>query len=258
MGGGVPAADGLVMSKAEEKEPAPAINQKGRFAFVIPVYNHADSVAQVIQEALSLNFPVFVVNDGSTDAIPDRIAEIKGVQIICHKKNMGKGAALMSGFIAASAVADWAITIDADGQHYPEDALKLIAAISGGMRPIVVGAREGMVGEHVPWTSRFGRKFSNFWVWLSGGPALLDSQSGMRLYPLPQALYLGTKARRFQFEVEILVQAKRKGVPVIEVPVRVNYNPAGSRISHFRPFVDFLRNSSTFTRLIFGRIFSLR
>ncbi len=115
-----------------------------------------------------------------------------------------------------------------------------------------------MLGEHVPWTSRFGRKFSNFWVWLSGGPALLDSQSGMRIYPLPQALYLGTKARRFQFEVEILVRAKRNGVPVIEVPVRVNYNPTGSRISHFRPFVDFLRNSSTFTRLIFNRIFSLR
>ena len=164
----------------------------------------------------------------------------------------------MTGFAAAVTVADWAITIDADGQHYPEDALKLIAAIPEGMRPIIVGAREGMIGEHVPWTSRFGRKFSNFWVWLSGGPALLDSQSGMRIYPLPQALYLGTKARRFQFEVEILVRAKRNGVPVIEVPVRVNYNPAGLRISHFRPFVDFLRNSSTFTRLIFGRIFSLR
>ena len=233
-------------------------NKKNRFAFVIPVYNHAATVAQVIQEALNLNFPVFVVDDGSTDATSDRIAETKGVQIICHKKNMGKGAALMSGFKAASAVADWAITIDADGQHYPEDALKLIAAIPEGMQPIVVGVRDGMAGEHVPWTSRFGRKFSNFWVWISGGPLLSDSQSGMRIYPLPQTLYLGTKARRFQFEVEILVQAKRKGVPVMEVPVRVNYNPAGARISHFRPFVDFLRNSSTFTRLIFGRIFSLR
>jgi glycosyltransferase involved in cell wall biosynthesis len=258
MGGGFPAADGLVMSKEEEKESAPAINQKGRFAFVIPVYNHAGSVAQVIQQALTLNFPVFVVDDGSTDDTPNRIAEIKGIHIISHKKNVGKGAAIMSGIIAASSVADWAITIDADGQHYPEDVLRLIAAIPEGMLPIVVGKREGMVGEHVPWTSRFGRKFSNFWVWISGGPALLDSQSGMRIYPLPQALYLGTKARRFQFEVEILVRAKRKGVPVIEVPVRVNYNPAGSRISHFRPFVDFLRNSSTFTRLIFGRIFSLR
>ena len=258
MGGGFPAADGLAMSKAEEKGSAPAINQKGRFAFVIPVYNHAGSVAQVIQQSLALNFPIFVVDDGSADNTYDQIKEIAGIKILRHQKNQGKGAAIMTGFAAAATVADWAITIDADGQHYPEDALKLIAAIPEEMQPIVVGVRDGMAGEHVPWTSRFGRKFSNFWVWISGGPALLDSQSGMRIYPLPQALYLGTKARRFQFEVEILVRARRKGVPVIEVPVRVNYNPAGSRISHFRPFVDFLRNSSTFTRLIFGRIFSLR
>jgi glycosyltransferase involved in cell wall biosynthesis len=233
-------------------------NKNNRFAFIIPVYNHAGSVAQVIREALSLNFPVFVVDDGSTDTTYEQIKEMPGIQILRHTQNQGKGAAIMTGFAAASAVADWAITIDADGQHYPEDALKLIAAIPEGMRPIVLGVRDGMVSEHVPWTSRFGRKFSNFWVWTSGGPALLDSQSGMRIYPLPQALYLGTKAQRFQFEVEILVRAKRNGVPVIEVPVRVNYNPVGSRISHFRPFVDFLRNSSTFTRLIFGRIFSLR
>jgi glycosyltransferase involved in cell wall biosynthesis len=233
-------------------------NKNNRFAFVIPVYNHAATVAQVVKDAQALQFPVFVVDDGSTDTTYEQIKEIAGIQILRHQRNQGKGAAIMTGFAAAVTVADWAITIDADGQHYPEDALKLIAAIPEGMRPIIVGAREGMIGEHVPWTSRFGRKFSNFWVWLSGGPALLDSQSGMRIYPLPQALYLGTKARRFQFEVEILVRAKRNGVPVIEVPVRVNYNPAGLRISHFSHFVDFLRNSSTFTRLIFGRIFSLR
>jgi len=57
--------------------------------------------------------------------------------------------------------------------------------------------------------------------------------------------------------VEILVQAKRKGLPVLETQVRVDYNPNGSRISHFRPFVDFIRNSTTFTRLIFSRIFFL-
>ncbi len=245
------------MSNIKQKHVS-GINSKERFAFVIPVYNHAGSVAQVIRQAMDLNYPVFVIDDGSTDDTPIRLAEIQGINIISHKKNMGKGAAIMSGFNAASALADWAITIDADGQHYPQDALQLIAAIPEGMLPIVVGKREGMIGEHVPWTSRFGRKFSNFWVWLSGGPAICDSQSGMRVYPLPESIYLGTKARRFQFEVEILVQAKRKGIPVMEVPVRVNYHPAGARISHFRPFVDFMRNSSTFARLIFTRIFSLR
>ena len=219
------------------------LNKKDRFAFIIPVYNHATTVAQVVRDAQTLGFPVFVVDDGSTDNTYDQIKEIAGIQILRHQKNQGKGAA---------------ITIDADGQHYPEDARKLIKAIPQKKRPIVVGARENMVGEHVPWTSSFGRKFSNFWVRTSGGPAISDSQSGFRIYPLPEALNLGTKARRFQFEVEILVQATRDGIPVIEAPVRVNYNPNGERISHFRPFVDFLRNSSTFTRLIFTRIFPPR
>ncbi len=232
--------------------------QKGRFAFVIPVYNHAGTIADVIRRTKAIGFPVFVVNDGSTDNTRGEIQNIEGIHIVDHKINMGKGAALLSGFAAAAVEADWAITIDADGQHYPEDAPKLIAAIPRGARAIVVGAREGMIGKHVPWTSRFGRKFSNFWVWMSGGPVLSDSQSGMRLYPLPEAIVLPVKARRFQFEVEILVQAKRKRLPVLETPVRVVYNPGGSRISHFRPFVDFIRNSTTFTRLIFTRIFSWR
>ena len=246
------------MSNVGKKKSSYELNQKGRFAFVIPVYNHAGTVAGVVERALALNFPVFVIDDGSTDDTQKRIKEIPGARVICHKKNMGKGAAVMSGFVAAAMEADWAITIDADGQHYPEDAQKLIAAIPDGVRAIVVGARQDMRGVHVPWTSRFGRKFSNFWVWISGGPVLSDSQSGMRLYPLPETIVLPVKARRFQFEVEVLVQAKRKGLKVLEAPVRVVYNPDGLRISHFRPFVDFVRNSLTFTRLIFTRIFSLR
>jgi glycosyltransferase involved in cell wall biosynthesis len=235
-----------------------AKNNKNRFAFVIPVYNHAGTVAQVVADAQALGFPVFVVDDGSTDNTYDQIKEITGIKILRHERNQGKGAAIMTGFVAASAVADFAITIDADGQHYPQDAQKLIKAIPKKTRSIVVGARDYMPGEHVPWTSSFGRKFSNFWVRTSGGPAISDSQSGFRIYPLPEALNLKTKTRRFQFEVEILVKARRNGIPVIEAPVRVNYNPNGARISHFRPFVDFMRNSSTFTRLIFHRIFSLK
>jgi len=233
-------------------------NKKNRFAFIIPVYNHAGTVAQVVKDSQSLGFPVFVVDDGSTDNTYAQIKEIKGIQILRHEINQGKGAAILTGFSAASAVADWAITIDADGQHYPEDARKLIKAIPKKIRPIVVGARKDMTGKHVPWTSSFGRKFSNFWVRISGGPAISDSQSGFRIYPLPETLNLKTKARRFQFEVEILVHANRRGIPVIEAPIRVRYNPEGGRIYHFRPFVDFLRNSSTFTRLIFRRIFPPR
>jgi len=244
--------------KSRKKCSLPKKKSLKRFAVVIPVYNHVATITEVVRQAMELRHPVFVVDDGSTDDTPQRLKKIPGINIVTHKENKGKGAAILTGFAAAVDMADWAITIDADGQHYPKDARKLIGALPDGIRPIVVGKRIYAAGEHVPWTSRFGRKFSNFWVWVSGGPALSDSQSGMRIYPLPETINLEVKARRFQFEVEVLVRAKRKGIPFIEVPVRVNYNPGGERISHFRPFVDFMRNSSTFSRLIFARIFSRR
>jgi glycosyltransferase involved in cell wall biosynthesis len=226
----------------------------GRFAVLIPVYNHAGGVVSVIERALALNLPVWVVDDGSTDGTAAGLERFGGITVLRHEENRGKGEAILTGFSAMAGEADWAVTLDADGQHDPADVPGLIRAIPAGQRPIVIGRREGMLGDDVPWTSRFGRKFSNFWVWCAGGPALSDTQSGFRIYPLPEAMGLGVRARRFQFEVEILVRARWAGIPVVEAPVHVSYTPGMKRISHFRPFVDFCRNSATFSRLIFLRI----
>jgi glycosyltransferase involved in cell wall biosynthesis len=227
-----------------------------RAAVVIPVYNHQERVAEVIRQAATLDLPIFVVDDGSTDNTPAILATLPEITLIRHPTNKGKGAALLTGFAAASPTCDWALTIDADGQHRPEDGRKLLAMVEEhrGERLIVVGNRQGMDGEHVPWTSRFGRQFSNFWVWASGGPWVADSQSGFRLYPLPEVLALEVVARRYQFEVEVLVLARRKGIRTIEVPIGVVYQPKGVRVSHFRPWRDFCRNSATFARLICGRL----
>jgi glycosyltransferase involved in cell wall biosynthesis len=228
-----------------------------RFAILIPAYNHADGIVPVIERARGLGLPICVVDDGSTDGTAARLDTLTGIDVIRHGENRGKGAALLAGFAALAGKADWAVTLDADGQHDPADVPGLIRAIPEGRRPIVIGRREGMAGQDVPWTSRFGRGFSNFWVRCAGGPSLSDTQSGMRIYPLPEAAGLGVQARRFQFEVEILVRARWAGIPVIEAPVRVSYAPGMKRISHFRPWVDFCRNSETFTRLIFLRTIRL-
>ncbi|MTW22049.1 glycosyltransferase family 2 protein [Allochromatium palmeri] len=228
-----------------------------RVAIVIPVYNHGPQIAAVIAAARPLGLAIIVVDDGSTDSTPSVLQHQEGVTLLHHAENQGKGAALLTGFAEAARTCDWALTIDADGQHDPADALTLLAAAERGERTIVVGNRQGMAGDHVPWTSRFGRGFSNFWVRVSGGPQISDSQSGYRLYPLPETLQLGVVARRYQFEVEVLVRAKRAGIATVEVPVSVVYQPKGVRVSHFRPWRDFLRNSSTFSRLIYSRIFRL-
>lgn len=228
-----------------------------RVAMVIPVYNHEREVANVIYQALKHPWRVIVVDDGSADGTYEAIRSIEAITVLRHKENRGKGAAILTGFAAAAPWAEWAITIDADGQHNPEDAWNLLRAVPPGSRPIVVGCRQGMDHTDVPWKSRFGRGFSNFWVRASGGPDIKDTQSGFRLYPLPESGLLNVKARRFQFEVEILARANLSGIPVMETPVSVVYQPAGERVSHYRGFVDFMRNSATFSRLIIGRIFRL-
>ena len=233
---------------------APNVGKKAKFAVVIPVYNHERGIDDVVKKSQELDLPVFVVDDGSTDSSYEKIRNCTGIHPLRHAENRGKGAALITGFTEAEKIADWAIAIDADGQHDPQDALRMMAAIPENERPLVVGMRQGMVGKKAPWTSRFGRKFSNFWILLSGGPRMADSQSGFRIYPLPESLKLNVTARRFQFEVEILVKAAWEKLPVIEVPVSVSYAPGKKRISHFRPFVDFLRNTCTFARLITQRI----
>ncbi len=225
-------------------------------AIIIPAYNHGPQLPAVIASAAKLQLPIFVVDDGSTDGTGEKTAAIPGITLIRHQDNYGKGAALLSGFAAAHAAGcDAAITIDADGQHDPADALKLLAAAK--RRPcLVVGKRLDMLASrNVPWTSRFGRHFSNFWVWTAGGPRIADSQSGFRLYPLPETCELGVRARRYQFEVEVLVRARRGGIDIRETPISVVYQQGSERVSHFKPWRDFWRNSATFSRLIIGRIF---
>ena len=225
-----------------------------RCAIVIPAYNHGAQVRKVVEKCLQFRLPVVVVDDGSTDSTSDVLASLSGVTVIHHKKNEGKGASLLTGFAAVLRLADWAITIDADGQHDPEDIFSLARAIPEGQRPLVIGKREEMGHKNVPWTSRWGRRFANFWVWASCGRWLSDSQSGFRVYPLPETLHLKTKAKRFQFEVEVLVRAVWFGIPIIEAPVHAIYGPPEERVSHFRPWLDFWRNTQTFSRLIATRI----
>lgn len=225
-------------------------------AAVIPVYNHGRTVAAVVERTAAMGFAVFVVDDGSNDLDPRRLAAQPDVQLLRHGVNRGKGAALVTGLTAASRAGfAWAVTLDADGQHRPEEIDALIATIADGTRPIVIGQRMDMLGAGAPWTSRFGRGFSNFWIRCSGGPAATDTQSGFRIYPLPEVLNLNVRARRYQFELEVLVKAAWRGIRVVETPISVVYRPDGGRVSHFHPFIDFLRNTGTFSRLIVRRVF---
>lgn len=224
---------------------------------VIPLYNHAKTVAEVVEKALATGYPVLVVDDGSTDDGLQRLANLN-CYTIQLPINRGKGVALQAGVqFAADNSYDAIVTLDADGQHNPLEAKFLIEEAEQGKWPaIVIGARE-MTQDTVPGSSHFGKVFSNFWVRLECGRELSDTQSGMRLYPVNELLVLDLNRSRYDFEIEVLVKAVWAGVDARSVSVSVHYPPAGERVSHFDKFVDNWRLTRLHTVLVCRRLLPL-
>ncbi|MBA2482522.1 MAG: DUF2062 domain-containing protein, partial [Planctomycetes bacterium] len=135
-----------------------------------------------------------------------------------------------------------------DGQHPPSAALALAhAAVE--VDSLYVGRRDLALAPRV---SRFGRWWSNLWTWIACGWWVGDSQSGLRVYPLPNTTLLTVKAGRYAYEIEVLVRAAWAGIPVRFAPVAVIYPP--DRVSHFDKFRDNARASRTFFRLVWRRL----
>ena len=222
---------------------------------ILPAYNNGKTVGAVIGGALRHVQDMVFIDDGSTDGTAEVLKGFPGITVVRHEENQGKGAALMSGFTKALELGfDHAISIDADGQHLPEEIPAFIAAIARDPAAIYVGSRK-RVGAKVSPFSRFANRFSDFWFWLESGASLPDTQCGFRGYPLRVVDRLRLKKKHYDFEVEVLVKAAWSGVPLKPVPVTAVYLPAGERVSHFRPVKDFLRISHLYTLFLFMRFF---
>lgn len=233
------------------------IVEKNKICVLIPTYNNAKTLARVIDGVLRYTSHIIIVNDGATDATPDILARYPQLTIIHLPKNKGKGNALRIGFDKARDLGyDYALTIDSDGQHYPEDIPVFIAAIEAENEPTLLVGSRNMTQDGVPKKSSFGHKFSNFWFHLETGVNLPDTQSGYRLYPLqhiPKKYY----TEKFEFEIEILVRSSWNGVQLKNVPIQVLYDPE-ERVSHFRPFRDFMRISLLNSVLVLIALFYIK
>lgn len=207
---------------------------------VIPLYNHTATVRQVAERCLAIHPDVLVVDDGSTDG---GAAALDGlpVNVLRHPQNRGKGAAILTAAAEARRLGmSHIVTIDADGQHDPADFSRFREAIEKDPDAVIVGTRD-FATANVPGPSRFGRRFSNFWLRLQTGKSLGDTQSGFRAYPLMVLEQLRLGQKHYSFEVEVLVKAAWAGVELREVPISVYYPPAGERVSHFRAVRDNFR-----------------
>lgn len=238
------------------------MSETPRVLLLIPYYNHERTLRGVVEKCLRvldelkdrefrgwmLDEPL-VVDDGSTAPASELLQGIERARVLRLPVNVGKAAALRAGALQARALgATHLLTLDADAQHDPEDIPKFLAALAEGPRALHVGARD-LAKAGAPKASRFGCAFSNFWLRVQTGVALADSQSGFRLYPLELFEELNLTEQRFAFETEILVKAAWAGIPLKDVPIRVNYRPPGGRVSHFRALEDNARIAWLNTRL---------
>lgn len=215
---------------------------------VIPTYNNARTVADIVRRTLAVCPNVIVVNDGSTDNTLQELQPLgDSITIITYSRNRGKGYALRRGLEAArTAGFDYAVTIDSDGQHSPEEIPSLIAAASQSLNnsvslPILIVGSRNLQADGMPAGNTFANRFSNFWFHLQTGLKLPDTQTGFRLYPLHHLPCLRLLTYRYESELELLVFSAWRGVKIVPVPVSVSY--PDDRVSHFRPFRDFLRIS---------------
>jgi glycosyltransferase involved in cell wall biosynthesis len=179
---------------------------------------------------------VIVVDDGSTDATSEQ-ARRAGADVVRHSRNLGKGAALRSGLRRAAELgADVAVTLDADGQHPPEEALRLLAD-PAPRETLLLGVRD-LRGAGAPRANRISNAISNFFVSAFAGRRLHDTQCGLRRYPVAETLALHARGARYDFEAEALLLASQAGWRIEERPIRVLYPPAGEHVTHFHVVRD--------------------
>ncbi|PLX13190.1 MAG: DUF2062 domain-containing protein [Marinilabiliales bacterium] len=223
---------------------------KNNICVIIPTYNNAKTIESVVYSVLEYCTDVYVVNDGSTDNTLDILNSIEGINLISYNENQGKGYALKKGFYRAlNDGFDFAITIDSDGQHNPEDIVVILHHHSLYPEDLIVGSRN-IQAEGMPSKNTFANKFSNFWFWAETGQKLPDTQSGFRLYPIHK--YKNTKwfTTKYEFELEVLVRSHWSDINISSVSVCVFYPPEEERVSHFKPLRDFARISVLNTFLV--------
>ncbi len=215
----------------------------------IPTFDNKLTIFDVIEDCIDkTSLPLLVIDDGSEYPVKNiiessdntKIKSLLGKRIFIHRNesNKGKGASLQEAFnICVSKNYTHLISIDGDGQHHPNDINSFLREIKSSPWSLIIGKRK-FSGEHVPTSSKFGRKFSNFWVKYQTGCTTEDSQSGFRSYPLFFVQNMKFFTKRYDFEIEVLIRLIWKKVPVREITIDVYYPPGNERVSHFDKLWD--------------------
>lgn len=212
--------------------PTPGTNSDARSAcaipdgcwVVIPAYNEASRIGEVLADVLCLGVSVVVVDDASTDDTADRVRAYP-VWLLQHPVNLGQGAALQTGLTFALAQgAQYIVTFDADGQHQASDLPALVGPLVEGQAHYSLGSRFLGQALGMPLTRRWLVQAARLFTRLFSGVHLTDSHNGLRAMTRQGASRIRLTCNRMEHASEILDQIARSGLPFVEVPVTICYS----------------------------------
>lgn len=199
-----------------------------KVAFVIPAYNEEKTIADVISglnkelKDSKYKFEIIVINDGSKDNTVKKASQA-GATVIQHILNTGSGGATATGLSYAQQNGfDFAVTLDADGQHRPVDAIEGVNVAQKGNVDLLIGSRlinsQGMSKVKI-----FGNQGLSFITFLIFGVSVTDSQSGLRVFSKQALEKLKWKTSGYEFCSEMLWRAKQLNLKIDEFPIKAIY-----------------------------------
>ena len=232
---------------------------RNRYIALIPAYEPDEKLKKLADELAERGFDIVVVDDGSGPDYAELFEELsQKATVLTHAVNRGKGAALKTGLsyinkymaytesVLTPAGAETVsgrdaviVTVDADGQHLPDDVLR-VAEISAQRRDaLVLGSRA--LSEDIPVRSRFGNTITRHVYSAATGVHVHDTQTGLRAFHrslIPRLLEI--EGDRYEYEINMLMQLAAEGVPIIEERIETVYEDNNSG-SHFRTVRDSFR-----------------
>lgn len=213
---------------------------------LIPAYNAEKTILAVVRECLQHGLPVVLVDDGSTDATSGQLTGLP-VTLLRHGRNLGKGAALKTGFAwAMKSGFEGVVTVDADGQHDVSAIPRLVVSAQGGNWGILIASRHTQF-EQMAGLRKFWNRIGVWCIWKRTGFDITDSQSGFRCYSCDVVRNVSLESDGYDLEMEIMLKAWKRGYTVGSLPIAARVVD-GRATSHYRPFRDTVDISMTFLR----------
>lgn len=221
-----------------------------RICILIPAYNAQSTIGHVLKKIQPLDIDTIVVDDGSSDETK-RIASEYGAHLLEHPSNLGKGAALRTGFqYILQKEYQVVITLDADDQHDPSEIPSLLRIFQNVKPDILIGSRAAEFGR-MTFLRRFWNRLGAKAVARLCHSDITDSQSGFRLIRREVLEEVDLTTSRFETELELLIKACKKGFGVLCVPIKIR-KIDGTGSSYFRPVADTWQECKLFLRSLFG------